>query len=281
MIHTFENNIDVSIQNALLEDLGSVGDVTSQYSIDEQSKSKAKFVVKEIGIVAGAFLVKRAVEILDPEITWQQQTNDGVHVNKGTVIAQIEGATRSILAGERVSLNFLQRMSGIATLTSRYVNEVQPYKAKILDTRKTVPGLRAFDKLAVKLGGGENHRFGLFDMVLVKDNHIAASGSVGKALERVFENEPKVPVEVEVTSLSELITALSFPVDRIMLDNMSPKLMSQAVEIANGKVPLEASGGITLLNVKEVAQTGVDYISVGALTHSAKALDISLEIEKK
>lgn len=279
MLYTQENSFDKFIEFALQEDLGT-GDITSLHTINKDAVSRARFVVKEPGVVAGLDVAKKVFKIVDPELSWNSEITEGENVLVGTEVASVSGKTRSILSGERVSLNFLQRMSGIATLTSRFVDEVQPFRARILDTRKTAPGLREFDKLAVKLGGGENHRFGLFDMILVKDNHIAASGGIASVLEKVFDSSPSVPVEVEVTSLGELLIALSFPVDRIMLDNMSVAQTKAAVSMAFGRVPLEASGGITLLNVREVASTGVDFISIGALTHSPKALDISLEMEK-
>jgi nicotinate-nucleotide pyrophosphorylase (carboxylating) len=201
-------------------------------------------------------------------------------VAPGQVIATGAGPARAILSGERVALNFLQRLSGIATLTRQFVAAVAGTQAIILDTRKTAPGLRAADKLAVRLGGGQNHRFGLYDLALIKDNHLAAvNGDLAEAVYRVKNYAPDVAIEIEVTTLDQLEKALGLPVDRILLDNMSLEMMSEAVRRANGRVPLEASGNVTLTNVRAIAETGVDYISVGALTHSVKALDISLLLE--
>jgi nicotinate-nucleotide pyrophosphorylase (carboxylating) len=205
--------------------------------------------------------------------------SDGDGVARGQVFATIHGPCRALLTGERVALNFLQRMSGIATLTRRFVEAVEGTRAVILDTRKTAPGLRLLDKWAVRLGGGQNHRIGLYDMALIKDNHIAAVGSITEAVKRVRAlDERHRPIEVEVTSLEQLREALPLDVDRILLDNMSLDQMREAVRAANGKTPLEASGNVTLDNVAQVAATGVDFISVGALTHSVKALDISLDL---
>jgi nicotinate-nucleotide pyrophosphorylase (carboxylating) len=204
---------------------------------------------------------------------------DGLCVERGQVIAQVSGPGRAILTGERVALNFLQRMSGIATTTRRYVDAVEGTAATILDTRKTVPGLRLLDKWAVRLGGGSNHRIGLYDMVLIKDNHIAAVGSIAAAVERARANNPRgLPVEVEVTTLEQLEEALLQPIDRILLDNMPPDVMREAVMLAGGRIPLEASGGVNEDTVREIAETGVDFISAGALTHSVRAMDISLDL---
>ena len=208
---------------------------------------------------------------------------DGTLVAVGTSLATVEGPAIPILSGERTALNFLQRMSGIATATRRYVEAVAGTRAAILDTRKTAPGLRALDKWAVALGGGQNHRQGLYDMVLIKDNHIAAAGSITRAVERVrAHNRSGLPIEVEVKTPAELEEALALdpPVDRIMLDNMTVEEMRQAVQRVDGRVPLEASGGVNLQTVRAIAETGVDFISVGALTHSVTALDISLELDR-
>jgi nicotinate-nucleotide pyrophosphorylase (carboxylating) len=218
---------------------------------------------------------------VDDSVVFQGVMEDGAGVSEGDLLATVEGIASAILSAERVALNFLQRMSGIASLARRYVEAVQGTKAIILDTRKTAPGLRLLDKMAVRLGGGQNHRMGLYDMVLVKDNHIAAAGSITATVQRVrSHNEAGLLIEVEVKDLNELREALSLGVDRIMLDNMGIDEMRQAVEVTAGRVKLEASGGVTLDTVAAIARTGVDYISVGALTHSAPALDISLEVEE-
>jgi len=214
---------------------------------------------------------------LDEGLAFEPLAKDGKEVSALQAIATIEGRAGAVLSGERVALNFLMRMSGVATLTHRFVSAVSHTKAKILDTRKTTPGLRTLDKWAVLLGGGQNHRLGLFDMILLKENHIALAGGVGKALERTLSNNPKrLPVEIEVRNLGELKDALAFPVTRILLDNFTPEGIQGAVGLVNAKASLEVSGGINLENVRQIAETGVDFVSVGMLTHSAKALDLSL-----
>jgi nicotinate-nucleotide pyrophosphorylase (carboxylating) len=217
-------------------------------------------------------------QTVDSGIAVEELAQDGEPLASGEVVAHLRGPLAGILTAERVALNFLTRLSGIATLTSRFVNAVAPYPAVILDTRKTIPGWRKLEKYAVRCGGGRNHRLGLYDQVLVKDNHIAACGSISKAVERVRAAALGVPIEVEVRTLAELEEALALGVDRILLDNMDLPTLREAVRLAGGRVPLEASGGITLENVVQVAACGVDFISVGALTHSAPALDLSLEL---
>ena len=265
------------IANALAEDIGP-GDVTSKAIISPDSHLRGQFLVKAPGIIAGLEVVGEVVAQVDRKITYLPLVEDGAVVAKGAVVARVEGDGPGILTAERVALNFLQRMSGIATATRAYVQAVAGARARILDTRKTAPGLRALDKLAVKLGGGSNHRFGLYDMVLIKDNHIVAAGSITAAVQRVREHVRGLDVEVEVTSLEQLEEALALGVERIMLDNMSLEMMREAVRRTAGRAELEASGGITLESVARVAATGVDLISVGALTHSVVGLDISLEI---
>lgn len=269
------------LQRALAEDVGP-GDVTSEWVLGAEARARGRFLVKQPGVIAGLDVVAEVYRLVDTSVRFEPAVADGTPVEAGQVVAWIEGQAVSLLSGERVALNFLQRMSGIATQARRYVEAVRGTSAIILDTRKTAPGLRLLDKLAVRLGGAANHRFGLYDMVLIKDNHIAAAGGITPAVRRVrARNSQGLPVEVEVTSLEQLAEALALGVDRIMLDNMDLETMRQAVQMARGRVPLEASGGITLENVAAVAATGVDYISVGALTHSVRALDISLEIEVK
>lgn len=276
---TEAKEIDEIIRRALAEDIGP-GDVTSSWTLPAGLRLRGKIIAKASGIVAGLDVARRVFVMADGRITFKSHVEDGNPVARGDVLATVHGPARSILSAERVALNFLQRMSGIATLTHRYVEAISGTRAVILDTRKTAPGLRILDKMAVRLGGGKNHRSGLYDMVLIKDNHIAAAGSITAAVEQVrAHNEAGLRIEVEVKNLDELREALALGVDRIMLDNMDVEQMRQAVALANGQVELEASGRITLDNVAEVARTGVDYISVGALTHSAPALDISLEAE--
>lgn len=273
------SEIDRVISQALQEDIGS-GDITSQSTIPKTSRITGVFLIKESGVVAGLEVVRRVFAIYDLKIYFDQKISDGTSVNDHTVVATVHGPARSILSSERVALNFLQRMSGIATQTRRFVDAVKGTKAIILDTRKTAPGLRYFDKWAVRLGGGQNHRYGLFDMVLVKDNHIAACSGIRHAVAAV-RKKTHVPIEVEVTTIKQLKEALELQLDRIMLDNMNLSLIKKAVQLVANRVPLEVSGGINLQTVRAIAQTGVQYISVGALTHSVHALDISLEIAEK
>jgi nicotinate-nucleotide pyrophosphorylase (carboxylating) len=266
------------IRIALAEDIGA-GDVTSLATIPEDAQFQGDLVAKADGIVAGLEVARRVFAQLDARIRWTGAARDGDPVRAGQVVARLWGPGRALLTGERVALNLLQRMSGIATLTRRYVDAVQGTRAVILDTRKTAAGLRALDKWAVRLGGGQNHRSGLYDMALIKDNHIAAVGGIGEAVRRVRAAfGPELVVEVEVTGLAQLREALDLPVDRIMLDNMTLDQMRRAVNITGGRIPLEASGNVNLRRVSAIARTGVDYISCGALTHSVKALDISLEL---
>ncbi len=269
------------LQNALKEDIGA-GDITTESIVSHGSLARGSFIAKSDGVVAGWDFVEELFSLLDEHVTITRNFPDGTAVETGSVIGAIAGPAQAILKGERTALNFLQRMSGIATTTRRFVDAVKGTKAIILDTRKTVPGLRIFDKMAVRIGGGQNHRVGLFDMVLIKDNHIAEAGSITEAVNRVKEKiSDEIKVEVEVRNLPELQEVLNLRVDRILLDNMTPGQMREAVGIVDGRVPLEASGNITLQNVAEVAATGVDFISVGALTHSVTAMDISLMIDRK
>ena len=270
--------IDRIVLAALAEDIGD-GDVTTLSTVPEELRLTGRFLAKESGVVAGVHVVWRAFALLDPRVELLVLIGDGLCVERGQVIAQVSGPGRAILTGERVALNFLQRMSGIATAAQRYVEAVEGTAATILDTRKTVPGLRLLDKWAVRLGGASNHRIGLYDMVLIKDNHIAAVGSIAEAVERVRANDPRGrPIEVEVTTLEQLEEALQLPIDRILLDNMPPDVMREAVMLAGGRIPLEASGRVNEDTVREIAETGVDFISVGALTHSVKGMDISLDL---
>lgn len=270
--------IDRIIRTALAEDIGD-GDVTTENTIPEDSRLAGRFLAKEGGVVAGMEVARRTFELLDDRVLVHVLIGDGCRVKRGQVLATVTGPGRAILSGERVALNFLQRMSGIATAARRYTDAVAGTRAVILDTRKTVPGLRLFDKWAVRLGGAANHRIGLYDMALIKDNHIAAVGSITEAVRRVRAGDPLGrPIEVEVTNLVQLAEALELPIDRILLDNMTLSMMAEAVRLTSGRIPLEASGGVTLKTVRSIAETGVDYVSVGALTHSVSALDISLDI---
>jgi nicotinate-nucleotide pyrophosphorylase (carboxylating) len=264
------------IQRALEEDIGD-GDVTTICTVPDEAVLDGHFIAKQPGVIAGLDVVRLTFSLVDQRVHLRPQVDDGDCVEKGDVIAVVSGPGRALLSGERVALNFLQRMSGIATLTRRFVEAVKDTSAIVLDTRKTVPGLRPLDKWAVRTGGGQNHRIGLYDMVLIKDNHIAAVGGIPEAVARVRERDQrKRPIEVEVKTLDELREALELNLDRIMLDNMSLEEMREAVRLTRGRVPLEASGNVNLDNVSTVAATGVNYISIGMLTHSVQALDISL-----
>jgi nicotinate-nucleotide pyrophosphorylase (carboxylating) len=271
--------IDRIINNALEEDLGW-GDVTTDSTIPEEAVIKGNFTAKAEGVVCGIEICRRVFEIVDKCIEFQVFMKDGQRAMAGDVIATINGSARSILKGERTALNFFQRMSGIATMTDKFVSRTFGLKVKIVDTRKTVPGLRILDKYSVKVGGGFNHRFNLSDMVLIKDNHIKAAGGITPAVAAARKNvSHAVKIEVEVESIRELMDAIDAGVDIVMLDNMTLDMMREAVGIAKGRVLLEASGNMAIegaRNVRAVAETGVDIISVGALTNSVEALDISL-----
>lgn len=267
------------IQLALEEDI-STGDITTATALTGEEAGKAEALAKSEIVVAGIDVFREVFFFLDNSIQFTGCCKDGQVVKKGGVLAEVSGKLSSILTAERVALNFFQRMCGIATLTKQYVDEIKGTQAKILDTRKTMPGLRYLDKYAVMVGGGTNHRHGLYDGVLIKDNHITAAGGISKALSRVRGRLPHtLKVEIEVKNLQELDEALVSGADIIMLDNMGIEDMRKAVTIVGGKVPLEASGNVTLANVRQIAETGVDFISVGALTHSVPASDISLRIE--
>lgn len=268
------------LELAIAEDIGP-GDVTSGAILPPEQVLRAQLVVKKPGVIAGLPVAAAVFWRVDPAIRFTSCARDGERVAPGDVIAEVVGPARSLLAAERTALNFLQRLSGIATLTRQFVDAVAGTRAVILDTRKTHPGHRVLEKYAVRMGGGQNHRMGLYDMVLIKDNHIAAAGSITAAVRRARATYPHLPVEVEVQNLDQLREALGLPVDRIMLDNFDLEGIRTAVRMAAGRVPLEVSGGVTLEQVAELAATGVDYISVGALTHSAPALDISMEVVER
>jgi nicotinate-nucleotide pyrophosphorylase (carboxylating) len=276
-----DSRIGRLIEQALFEDIG-FGDITSESLIPEEQLGKAEFIVKENGIISGIDIVKLVFSSVDGQVTFEPEIQDGALVESGVSLGRIDGPVRSLLTGERVALNFLQRMSGIATLTHKYVHAVAGTKAKITDTRKTVPGLRVLDKKGVHDGGGINHRFALDSMVLIKDNHIAAAGGITHAVNRckeyLKEQGIDMKIEVETTTIEQVKEVLAMEdIDRIMLDNYSLQAMSEAVILINGAIEVEASGGVNLQTVRAIAETGVDVISVGALTHSPKALDISLE----
>ena len=261
---------------ALAEDVGE-GDVTTDATVAEDALGTADIVLREPGVVCGLGVVEAVFRALDPELRFERLVDEGATVTGSNPVARVSGPERAILTGERTALNFLGRLSGIATLTRRYVDAVSGTGAAILDTRKTTPGMRVLEKHAVATGGGRNHRFGLDDGVLVKDNHLRAAGSVAAAVECVRAATP-LPVEVECDTLDQVSEALDAGVDAILLDNMSLAELRAAVALAKGRARLEASGGVTLDTVLAIAETGVDEISVGALTHSARSLDVSLEL---
>jgi nicotinate-nucleotide pyrophosphorylase (carboxylating) len=267
------------IHYALDEDIGPY-DITTSILIPDDAESRALFIAKESFILAGIPFIKEVFRALDHSISFQTFINEGARVKKGDVIAEVFGKTHALFQGERVSLNMLQRLSGIATLTNKYVEKLKGLETKIFDTRKTTPCYRFLEKYAVRMGGGYNHRFGLFDGVIIKDNHIEAVGSIKKAIELIKKRHYLHKIEVEVENLHDLKEALSAGADIVMLDNMSIKDMKEAVKIVKGRAKIEASGNIKLDNVRKIAETGVDFVSVGALTHSAVAADISLKIVK-
>ena len=266
------------VRLALMEDMGP-GDATTQAVVDPHANGEAILIAREKMILAGIAVFEQTFLEVNPALAFVVHFKDGDAVPEGSTVCRIKGNLAAILSGERTALNFLQRMSGIATLTDRYVAETKGSQATILDTRKTAPGLRWCDKYAVKTGGGQNHRFGLFDGILIKDNHIAAAGSITKAVSKARKGSAHtLKVEVEVEDLAGVKEACRANADIILLDNMTPSEMKEAVNLINGAALSEASGGVTLDTVKEIASTGVDFISVGALTHSPPAADFSLEI---
>ncbi len=273
--------IEPLIEMALEEDI-QAGDITTNSLIPETVKTKAVMTAKANGVIAGIQVAEMVFKKLDSNIIFTPHVSDGDKVTPGSLIAEIEGSFRALLTGERTALNFLQRMSGIATVTAQFVEQTKGCKTAILDTRKTLPGHRILDKYAVAAGGGTNHRIGLFDMVMIKDNHIKVAGSITNAVNEVRSKIPEnIKIEVETTTLDEVEEALNTTADIIMLDNMDNATMRKAVQHINGKAKTEASGNMTLERIKEVAATGVDFISIGALTHSVKALDISQNIESR
>ncbi|RUM60652.1 MAG: carboxylating nicotinate-nucleotide diphosphorylase [Persephonella sp.] len=270
--------LEQKLKKFLLEDIG-IKDITTD-NLDIDRKVKGYFVAKDNGILAGIEFAIKIFKILDKDLEIISFKPDGSKIEKGEIILEILGSGKALLKGERTALNIVQRLSGIATLTNKYVRQLEGTKTKLLDTRKTTPSFRYFEKYAVKVGGGHNHRFALYDMVMIKDNHIKFVGSIKEAVRQIKSKvSPMVKIEVEVSNIDELMEALDTEVDIIMLDNMTLEEMEKAVKIVNGKVKLEASGNITLDNIKDVALTGVDYISTGATIHSSKWLDISMRID--
>lgn len=267
------------LKQALLEDIPH-GDITTDNLIDDKAYTKGYLIAKEDGVLAGLKYFKQVFRLIDPMIEVNEQFSDGGLIKKGDIILEISGKTRAILNGERLALNILQRMSGIATLTKQFVDKIKKTNCRICDTRKTTPNFRVFEKEAVLLGGGFNHRYNLSDAVLIKDNHIASCGSVKNAIDRIRVKVPHTTkIEVEVENLEMMREALDAKADIIMLDNMSLENMIEAVELNNHQSILEASGNMTLERIENVAKTGVDYISIGALTHSYRSLDISLRFK--
>ncbi|HEY8422308.1 MAG TPA: carboxylating nicotinate-nucleotide diphosphorylase [Thermoclostridium sp.] len=267
------------LERAFREDM-PLGDITTDYTVPEDSVSKAFLIAKHDGVIAGLGICMEAFRMLDPDVKLQPLVKDGDFVEKGKKLLLVEGKSRALLKAERTALNLLQRLSGIASETRKFVDRIAGYNAKVVDTRKTTPGLRLLEKYAVRVGGGTNHRFSLSDGVLIKDNHIKAAGGIKQAIEAVRKSIPHtVKIEVETETLEQVKEALDSGADIIMLDNMPPEIMKQAVKMIGGKAMTEASGNVTLDNIQDVAASGVDIISVGAITHSVKALDISMKFE--
>lgn len=282
-LKTTEELIDELIDLAFAEDIGD-GDHTTLSTIPASAYGAQQLIVKEEGILAGVEIARRVFERFDPELEMEVKIEDGAHVKPGDIAFVVTGPVRSLLQTERTMLNIMQRMSGIATTTARYQNELKGLKTKVLDTRKTTPGMRLLEKEAVRIGGGCNHRIGLFDMILIKDNHTDFAGGIPQAVASVREylarNHKKLRIEQEVRNTQEILQALDAKVDRIMLDNMTPEQTKKAVELIREKDPnveIESSGGITIDNLRQYGECGVDFISVGALTHSVKGLDMSFK----
>lgn len=277
---TKDQLIDDLLTLAFAEDVGD-GDHTTLSTIPESETGTQKLIIKEEGILAGVEIARKVFEKFDPSLKMTVYITDGAHVRPGDIAFTVEGKVRSLLQTERVMLNIMQRMSGIATTTARYQKELEGLKTKVLDTRKTTPGLRMLEKEAVKIGGGENHRIGLFDMILIKDNHVDFAGGIPQAVSAAKEycksKGKKLKIELEVRNTQEILQALEAGVDRIMLDNFTPAQTREAVKLIDGRCETESSGGITLDTLRQYGECGVDYISVGALTHSVKGLDMSFK----
>ncbi|CAM3548932.1 carboxylating nicotinate-nucleotide diphosphorylase [Brevibacillus invocatus] len=269
------------IEEWLQEDVGS-GDVTTMSTIPADEHGVGILYAKESGVIAGLSIAQQVFETVDPALVFTASVEEGAHVKKGDQLAEVSGSVRSILSGERLALNLMQRLSGIATLTNAYVQAVSSTKARVVDTRKTTPGLRFLEKYAVRVGGGHNHRFALYDAVMIKDNHIKGAGGIAQAVEAARAQIPHtMTIEVEAETLEQVQEALDAGADIIMLDNMSNADMTQAVALIQGRAIVEASGGVNLETIRSIAMTGVDVISVGALTHSVKAFDISLDLNTR
>jgi nicotinate-nucleotide pyrophosphorylase (carboxylating) len=273
-----EDAIAQVVRVALTEDVGE-GDVTTDGLVDENATCRARLLLKEPGVVAGLDVAGEVFRTLDPNARFAAHVADGERIGAApSALAEVEGSARALLTGERTALNLLGRLSGIATLTRRFVDAVDGTGARILDTRKTTPGLRALEKYAVRCGGGTNHRSGLDDAILVKDNHLRVAGGIFRAVDRLRAASPGMPIEVEAETLDDVREALAAGVEGILLDNMPPELMRRAAALTAGRATLEASGGVSLVTVREIAETGVDFVSVGALTRSARSLDVSMEV---
>jgi len=270
--------LEALVAAALAEDVGA-GDLTTEAVVPADTRCRAQLLVEEPGVVCGVEAAALVFRTLDPDVEVEQLAEDGARLDGPAAVARIAGPARAILTGERTALNLLGRLCGVATLTARYVDLVAGTGATILDTRKTTPGLRALERYAVRCGGGTNHRSGLYDAILLKENHLRIAGGIAAAVDAV--GEPDVMVEVEAETLEEVAEAAAAGVDRVLLDNMSPAEVARAVEVVGGRVRLEASGGVTLATVRAYAEAGVDFISVGALTHSARSLAVSLEVETR
>lgn len=273
------SEIEACIKHALAEDLGA-GDATTNAIVSPSLKIHGDIIAKQTGIIAGLDVAAKVFFTLDETVAFETNLNEGDRVEDGFVVAKLFGPARALLTAERTALNFLGRMSGIATLTRQFVDKIAGTSAKILDTRKTAPGLRVIDKLAVLRGGGHNHRQGLFDMILIKDNHIAAAGSLAQAVRRVRDSGTNLEIAIEAANLQDVEAGIALGIQRILLDNMSLTMMKEAVKLTSKRAQLEASGNVTLATVGEIAETGVDYISVGALTHSARVFDVSLKFDE-
>lgn len=273
---TLHPDLLAAIRRALSEDIGP-GDVTTNSIIPPEALMRGQIIAKQDGVIAGLDVAQAVYLEVDPQVDFCPQVEEGTRVTRGQVLALVSGRTRSLLTAERTALNFLGRMSGIATLTRAFVDAVAGTKAVILDTRKTAPGLRAADKLAVQRGGGQNHRFGLYDMILIKDNHIDYAGSITAAVTRARAAAPGLEIEVEARTLADVHEALTLGIKRILLDNMPLEMMAEAVRLNTGQARLEASGNVTLETVRAIAETGVDFISSGALTHSPRVFDVSFD----
>jgi|APSaa5957512576_1039674.scaffolds.fasta_scaffold00044_57 nicotinate-nucleotide pyrophosphorylase (carboxylating) len=279
LIFSLIEDLSVNMEEEDLDSLYLSGDITSISTINKDKVLTGKITAKQDGVIAGLPVAKAIFRLVSPEIEFSPLINDGTKVSEGEIVAEVQGPGRAILTAERPALNFLGRMSGTASLTREFVDKVKNTNAVILDTRKTAPGFRKLDKYAVRMGGGKNHRMGLFDMALIKDNHIDGAGSIEAAVSGVRKKYgDQFPIEVEVKDLEELQIALRLDVERIMLDNMDMNKMKEAVVITHGRTPLEASGNVSLERIRDIAETGVDFISIGVLTHSAPAFDLSMRL---